>query len=95
MLSKLAGKHQSYCSLDLLRSDHRLLVVASQPRCLLGQLLEAVIDEAVHYPHGLAGDPDVRVNLLQHLEDVDLVGLNALLRALLLLVTDGNSGLLR
>ena len=87
MLSKLAGKHQSYCSLDLLRSNHR--------RDLLGQLLEAVIDEAVHYPHGLAGDPDVRVNLLQHLEDVDLVGLNALLRALLLLVTDGSSGLLR
>ncbi|KAL0731840.1 hypothetical protein Bca4012_027934 [Brassica carinata] len=46
---------------------------------LVGKLLEDVVDEAVHDFHGFALDPSIWVNLLQHLEDVNLVGLNALL----------------
>ncbi|KAI5399451.1 hypothetical protein KIW84_064703 [Lathyrus oleraceus] len=67
-----------------------LLAVTSKARRFLSELLEDVIDEAVHDSHSLAGDSDVRMNLLKNLEDVDLVGLNALLASLLLLVGGGS-----
>ena len=35
--------------------------------------LEDVVDERVHDAHGFAGDTSVRVNLLQHLVDVDSI----------------------
>lgn len=50
--------------------------------------------EAIHHPHGLVGDPDILVDLFEDLEDVDLVGLSALLHSLLLLLSDGGSALL-
>ena len=68
--------------LDLSRSNGWLLVVASQSGSLLSELLEDIVDEAVHDPHGLARDTDVWVNLLQDLEDVDLVSLHAFLHLL-------------
>ena len=68
--------------LDLSRSNGWLLVIASQSGNLLSELLEDIVDEAVHDPHGLAGDIDVWVNLLQDLEDVDLVSLHAFLHLL-------------
>ena len=86
MLGELAGKNQPHRRLDFARGDRRLLVVASEPRRLAGELLEDVVDEAVHDSHGLAGNPNVGVDLLQHLEDVYLVGLDVALRPLLLLV---------
>ncbi|KAI7998297.1 hypothetical protein LOK49_LG10G01022 [Camellia lanceoleosa] len=46
-----------------------------------------IVDETVHDPHSLARDPNIWMNLLQNLEDVDLVSLNALLRPVLLLVS--------
>ncbi|RXI04432.1 hypothetical protein DVH24_038706 [Malus domestica] len=95
VLGELTREHEPHGGLDFPGSDRRFLVVPREPGRLLGELLEDVVDEAVHDSHGLAGDPDVRVDLLQHLEDVDLVGLNALLRFLLLLVSGGGSGLLR
>ena len=36
-----------------------------------GDAFEDVVDERVHDAHGFAGDTSVRVNLLQHLVDVD------------------------
>ncbi|RXI04431.1 hypothetical protein DVH24_038705 [Malus domestica] len=95
VLGELTREHEPHGGLDFPGSDRRFLVVPREPGQLLGELLEDVVDEAVHDSHGLAGDPDVRVDLLQHLEDVDLVGLHALLRSLLLLVSGGGSGLLR
>ena len=86
MLGELAGKNQPHRRLDFARGDRRLLVVASEPRRLAGELLEDVVDEAVHDSHGLAGNPNVGVDLLQDLEDVYLVGLDVALRPLLLLV---------
>nr|GMC53964.1 hypothetical protein CR513_50743 [Ipomoea batatas] len=73
VLGKLSREDKSHGGLNLTGSDGRLLVVPSQTRGLLGELLEDVVDEAVHDAHGLAGDTDVRMDLLQHLEDVDLV----------------------
>ncbi|KAL4566540.1 hypothetical protein LXL04_030656 [Taraxacum kok-saghyz] len=56
----------------------------SETRRLLSELLEDVADKTVHDPHGFTGDTDVRMNLLQNLEEVDLVSLDALLALLLL-----------
>uniref|UniRef100_N1R496 Uncharacterized protein n=1 Tax=Aegilops tauschii TaxID=37682 RepID=N1R496_AEGTA len=62
---------------------------------LADELLKDVVDEGVHDGHGLGGDADVRVHLLQHLEDVDLVRLHALIGLLLLLVGAALLGLRR
>ncbi|KAJ1416873.1 hypothetical protein SESBI_17030 [Sesbania bispinosa] len=86
MFGQFTGKNQTHSGLHLTRGDGWLLVVASQTRCLLSELLEDVVDEVVHDPYGLAGNADVRVHLLQHLEDVNLVCFNAFLHTLLLLV---------
>ncbi|KAF7823575.1 hypothetical protein G2W53_021719 [Senna tora] len=95
VLGQFSGQHESHGGLDLPGSDRRLLVVASEPRRLLSELLEDVVDEAVHDPHGLAGDSNVRMDLLEDLEDVDLVGLDALLASLLLLVAGRRCAFLR
>lgn len=89
MLGKLTRQNKANGSLDLARGDSGLFVVAGKLGSFLGNLLKDVIDEAVHDPHGLAGNADIGVNLLKDLEDVDLVRLHALLRPLLLLVRRG------
>jgi len=70
-------------SLDLATCDGRSLVVVSQTGSLSSDALEDVIDEAVHDAHGLRRDTGVRVDLLQHFEDVDGVGFLALTLVLL------------
>lgn len=87
MLGELTGKNESDCSLDLPGRDRGFLVVPCKLRRFLRKLLKDVVDEAVHDPHGFAGDSDVRVDLFENLEDVDLVGLDALRLLLLLLVS--------
>jgi hypothetical protein len=82
VLGELAGEDEADGGLDLAGGDGGLLVVAGEAGGLLRELLEDVVDEGVHDRHGLGGDSDVRVHLLQDLEDVDLVGLDALLRLL-------------
>ncbi|KAF8102312.1 hypothetical protein N665_0198s0025 [Sinapis alba] len=94
MFRQLSRQHKSHRRLNLPRSNRRLLVVPRKLGRLTSKFLENVVDETVHDPHCLARDSDVWVNLLQHLEDVDLVSLHALLRTLLLLVS-GNGGILR
>jgi hypothetical protein len=83
VLGELAGEDEAHRGLDLAGGDGGLLVVARELGGLAGELLEDVVDERVHDGHGLGGNADVRVHLLQHLEDVDLVGLHRLLRLLL------------
>ena len=53
MLGELAGENKTNGGLDLARGDGRLLVVAREPGRFLSELLEDVVDEAVHDPHGL------------------------------------------
>ena len=61
-----------------------------------GDPLEEVVDEAVHDGHGLGGDAGVRVHLLEHLVDVDGVGLLPLALPLLLVpLGDGLGSLAR
>jgi hypothetical protein len=83
VLGELARKDEAHGGLDLAGGDGGLLVVAGEAGGLLRQLLEDVVDEGVHDGHGLGGDADVRVHLLEHLEDVNFVGLHALLGLLL------------
>ena len=83
MLGELSGEDKAHRGLDLPGGDGGLLVVAREAGGLLGELLEDVVDERVHDRHGLGGDTNVRVHLLEDLEDIDLVGLDALLGLLL------------
>ncbi|KAK6912337.1 hypothetical protein RJ641_021938 [Dillenia turbinata] len=50
VISKLTEKHNSDCTLDLMRGDSGLLVVASETTGLLSKFLKDVIDEAVAEP---------------------------------------------
>ena len=94
VLGELTGEEEPDSGLDLAGGDGGPLVVVSQTAGLGGDPLEQVVDERVHDGHGLGGDSGVGVDLLQHLVDVDSVGLLPL-SLLLLLVTlgDGLGGL--
>lgn len=71
--------------LDLPTGDGGTLVVVGQTRSLGSNTFENIIDKGVHDGHSLGGDTSVRVNLLEHLVDVDAVAL--LPPALFLLVS--------
>ena len=75
MLGQLPGEDEAHGRLDLPGGDGGLLVVARQAGGLGRDLLEDVVDEGVHDGHRLGGDPGLGVDLLEHLVDVDLVGL--------------------
>lgn len=83
VLGKLTGEDEADGSLDFARSKSGLLVDASKLSSLGGDLLELVGNEGVEDGHGLGGDTGIGVHLLQHLEDVELVGFNTLLGLLL------------
>ena len=91
MLSQLSGEEESDSRLDLPRGDGGPLVVVGKAGGLSGDSFEDVIDERVHDAHGLGRDASVRVDLLQHLVDVDGIGLLSLL--LLFLVSGSTGGL--
>ena len=54
-----------------------------------GDALEDVVDERVHDAHGFAGDTSVRVNLLQHLVDIDSIAFLSLSPSRLLSISGG------
>ncbi len=85
VLGQFTRKQEANGSLDFTAADRRLLVVRSQLGRLGGNAFEDVVDERVHDRHGLVGDADIRVDLLQDLVDVRRV---RLLAGLLLLGSD-------
>ena len=91
VLSQLSGEEESDSRLDLPGGDGGPLVVVGQTGGLSGDSFEDVVDERVHDAHGLGRDASVRVDLLQHLVDVDGVGFLSLL--LLFLVAGSTGGL--
>ena len=94
VLGELTREEESDSSLDLARGDGGPLVVVSESAGLSSDPLEQIVDERVHDAHGLGGDASVRVDLLQHLVDVDGVGLlPSLLLLLLVSLGDGLGGL--
>uniref|UniRef100_J3NB72 Uncharacterized protein n=1 Tax=Oryza brachyantha TaxID=4533 RepID=J3NB72_ORYBR len=82
VLGELAGEDEADRGLDLPGGDGGLLVVPGELGGLTSELLKNVVDEGIHDRHGLRGDPDIGMHLLEHLEDVNLVGLHALLALL-------------
>ena len=91
MLGQLSGEEKPDSRLDLPGSDGRPLVVVGETGGLSGDSFEDVVDERVHDAHGLGRDSGVRVDLLQHLVDVDGVRFLSLL--LLFLVSGSTGGL--
>ena len=89
MLGQLSGQQEPHSGLDLPGGDGGPLVVVGQTASLGSNALKDVVDKGVHDGHGLAGDTGVGVHLLQHLVDVDGVGLLAS-QLLLLLVALGD-----
>merc|ERR1719398_591292 len=79
VLGQLSRQKETDSSLDLPRSYGRPLVVMRQLASLRCDPLEQVVEERVHDGHCLGRDPSVRVNLLQHLVDVDSIRLSPLL----------------
>ena len=98
VLGQLTGQQQTHSSLDFAAGDGRPAVVVSKTGRLGSDSLEDVVDERIHDAHGLAADASVRVNLFQHLVDVDGVALPPPLVPLLRTTTGGlclGGGLLR
>ena len=79
MLCEFSRKKQSNCSLDFAGGESLRVVVRGELRGFRSDTLEQVGNERIHNAHGLGRDTSVRMNLLQHLVDVDRVGLGALL----------------
>ena len=75
MLGEFTRKQESDSRLDLSRRNCRPLVVMSKARGFGGDTLKDVINQTVHDTHRLAGDTGVRVDLLQHLVNIDAVRL--------------------
>ena len=94
VLGELTREEEPDSSLDLTRGDGGPLVVVSKSAGLSGDSLEQIVNERVHDAHGLGGDSSVRMDLLQHLVDVDGVGLlPSQLLLLLVSLVDGLGGL--
>ena len=89
MLGQFTRQDQSHGRLDFSARHGRLLVVSRQFRGFSRDLFEDVVDEGVHDAHRLGGDAGVRMDLLQDLVDVDLVGFDLLLGGLLGAAFDG------
>ena len=88
VLGQFTGEQEPDGGLNLPGGDGGPLVVVGQTGSLGSDALENVVDEGVHDAHGLGGDSGVGVDLLQHLVDVNSVGLLPL--AVLLLVSLGD-----
>ena len=74
---QLSGENELDSGLDLPGGESSPLVEADELGALSGDTVEGVVDEGVHDVHGLLGDADVGVHLLQHLVDVDREGLHS------------------
>ena len=89
MLGQFTRQDQSHGRLDFSARHRRLLVISRQFRGFRRDLFEDVVDERIHDAHRFAGNPGVRMDLLQDFVDVNLVGFDLLLGGLLGAAFDG------
>jgi len=75
VLGELTGEEQADGGLHFPGGEGVLLVVADEAGGLGGNLLEDVVDEGVHDGHGLLGDTELGVDLLEDSVDVHREGL--------------------
>ena len=76
---ELTGEDESDSGLDLAGGESLSLVVSDESGGLTSDSLEDVVDEGVHDAHGLLGDADLGVDLLEDSVDVDGEGFDSLL----------------
>ena len=91
MLGQLSRQEEPDSRLDLPRGDGGPLVVMGKAGSLSRNSFEDVIHERVHDAHGLGANSGVRVDLFQHLVDVD--GIRFLSLLLLFLIASSTGGL--
>lgn len=66
-------KQKTDGSLDFAAGGGRALVVARKTRRFSGDAVENIVDHRIHDVHRLAGDPSVRMHLLQDFVDINRV----------------------
>ena len=74
---KFSGEDELDSRLDFPRGESSSLVESDEFGSFGGDSVEGIMDEGVHDVHGLLGDTDVGVYLLEDLVDVDGEGLNS------------------
>ena len=74
---KFSGEDELDGRLDFSGGQGSPLVEPDELGAFSGDSVEGVVDEGVHDVHGLLGDTDVGVHLLEHLVDVDGESLNS------------------
>ena len=77
MSGKFSGEDELDSRLNLARRESSSLVESDELGSFGGNSVECVMDEGVHDVHGLLGDTDVGVYLLENLVDVDGEGLDS------------------
>ena len=79
VLGQLAGQHQFASTLDGSRVHRRLFVVFHDVARFDGNAIERIMDESVHDVHCPLRHSNIRMDLLQHLENVQIERLGPLL----------------
>ena len=92
VFGKITWKDEADSCLDFARAEGVPVVHVDEASTFAGDPLEDISDKGVHDKHGLVGDTDIWVDLLENLEDVGGESLAPLLMPLLLLL--GGSGTL-
>ena len=77
MSGELSGEDELDGRLDFPGGKSSSLVEADELGSISGNAVEGVVDEGVHDVHGLLGNSDVGVHLLEDLVDVDGEGLDS------------------
>jgi len=78
VLGEFTREDKAYGRLNLSGGHGLLLVVFAQSSCLARDPTKSVGHERVQDGHGSLGDSGVRVDLLEHAVDVDVVGFTVL-----------------
>jgi hypothetical protein len=74
---QLSGQNEFNGGLDFPRREGSSFIESNELGSFSGDSVEGVMDEGVHDVHGLFGDSDVGVHLLEDLVDVDGEGLDS------------------
>ena len=77
MSGEFSGEDELDSRLDFSGGESSSLVESDELGAFGGDSVEGVVDEGVHDVHGLLGDTDVGVDLLEDLVDIDGEGFNS------------------
>ena len=80
VFGQLTREDEADRGLDLAAGQRLRLGVADELARLGGDTVEDVVHEGVHDGHGLLGEAELRVHLLEHAEDVGVEGARVALR---------------